>query len=66
MTGSLLFDLMNQMYAYTAGDEATRKKIFEAKTKVLLEPAEKLYKIYTGKNRKRGCCKILMILLQPR
>ena len=53
-----MFDLMNQMYAYTAEDESTRKKIFEAKTKVLLEPAEKLYKIYTGKNRKRGCCKI--------
>ena len=41
MTGSLLFDLMNQMYAYSAEEEAPKDKIFEAEKKVILELAEK-------------------------
>lgn len=41
MTGSLLFDLMNQMYAYAPEERAPKDKIFEAEKQVILELAEK-------------------------
>ncbi len=41
MTNSLLFDLVNQMYAYSPDKEAPKDKIFEAETKVIQELADK-------------------------
>lgn len=41
MTNSLLFDLVNQMYAYSPQTEAPKDKIFEAETKVIQELANK-------------------------
>lgn len=41
MTNSFIFDLVNQVYAYTPGKEAPKDKIFEAESKVVRELAEK-------------------------
>lgn len=41
MTGSLLFDLVNQMYACAPEERAPKDKIYEAEKQVILELAEK-------------------------
>lgn len=41
MTNSFIFDLVNQVYAYTPGKEAPKDKIFEAESNVVKELADK-------------------------
>lgn len=41
MTNSFIFDLVNQVYAYTSGKEAPKDKIFEAESNVVKELADK-------------------------
>ena len=61
MTGSLLFDLMNQMYAYAPEERAPKDKIYEAEKQVILALAEKGNCVIVGRMadhilKNRGNC----------
>ena len=49
MTNSLLFDLVNQMYAYSNEHNAPKDKIFEAESKVINQLASENKCVITGR-----------------
>lgn len=66
MTNSLLYDLVNQMYAYSARQEAPKDKIFAAETKVINNLADKGNCVIIGRcsdyilRERRDCLRVFL------